>query len=217
MIVAIGGERYPERSAAVGGSLVGMAVIGSVVYPPAMGFLSVTIGLTAAMLGNALLALACAVALVVFSRVTGEAPERRNEVGCAVEPGPRSVRGRHERALTLLRGAIRLAGIVDGRELRGLGDRNVPPAAAVRRRDERVGLDVDDDRPIAPLPLQATSAARSSATVDVRMTRAPRLSALAARSTGSGVPSSRPLAPGSGSASRSRWAPTDADSAPIDW
>ena len=76
MIVAIGGERNPERSAAVGGSLVGMAVIGSVVYPPAMGFLSVTVGLTAAMLGNALLALACAVALVFFSRVTGEAPER---------------------------------------------------------------------------------------------------------------------------------------------
>jgi fucose permease len=39
MIVAIGGERYPERSAAVGGSLTGMAVIGSVVYPPTMGFL----------------------------------------------------------------------------------------------------------------------------------------------------------------------------------
>ena len=41
MIVAIGGERYPERSAAVGGSLTGMAVIGSIIYPPAMGFLSV--------------------------------------------------------------------------------------------------------------------------------------------------------------------------------
>ena len=76
MIVAIGGERNPERSAAVGGSLVGMAVIGSVVYPPAMGFLSVTIGLTAAMLGNALLALVCAVALVLFSRVTGKEPGR---------------------------------------------------------------------------------------------------------------------------------------------
>jgi fucose permease len=76
MIVAIGGERNPERSAAVGGSLVGMAVIGSVVYPPAMGLISVTIGLTAAMLGNALLAFACAVALVLFNRVTGQAPER---------------------------------------------------------------------------------------------------------------------------------------------
>ncbi len=68
MIVAIGGERYPERSAAVGGSLTGMAVIGSIIYPPAMGFLSVTVGLPVAMFGNVLLALACAVALVAFSR-----------------------------------------------------------------------------------------------------------------------------------------------------
>ena len=66
MIVALGGERYPERSAAVGGALTGMAIVGSTLYPPAMGFLSVTVGLTAAMLGNALLALACAAALVAF-------------------------------------------------------------------------------------------------------------------------------------------------------
>ena len=52
MIVALGGERYPDRSAAVGGSLTGMAIFGSILYPPAMGFLSVSIGLTAAMLGN---------------------------------------------------------------------------------------------------------------------------------------------------------------------
>ena len=70
MIVAIGGERYPERSAAVGGSLTGMAVVGSTIYPPAMGFLSVTVGLTVAMLGNALLAVACVVALVAFRRAT---------------------------------------------------------------------------------------------------------------------------------------------------
>jgi fucose permease len=84
MIVAIGGERYPERSAAVGGSLTGMAVIGSVVYPPAMGFLSVTVGLTAAMLGNVLLALACAAALIAFSRVAGRADARERPLG---EPG----------------------------------------------------------------------------------------------------------------------------------
>jgi fucose permease len=76
MIVAIGGERYPERSAAVGGSLTGMAVIGSIVYPPAMGFLSVTVGLPVAMFGNTLLAIACALALVAFSRATGGAPAR---------------------------------------------------------------------------------------------------------------------------------------------
>jgi fucose permease len=71
MIVAIGGERYPERSAAVGGSLTGMAVIGSVVYPPTMGFLSVTVGLTVAMLGASLLAIASVLALVAFGRATG--------------------------------------------------------------------------------------------------------------------------------------------------
>jgi fucose permease len=71
MVVAIGGERYPERSAAVGGSLTGMAVVGSTIYPPAMGFLSVTVGLTVAMLGNVLLAVACALALVAFARITG--------------------------------------------------------------------------------------------------------------------------------------------------
>lgn len=70
MIVAIGGERYPERSAAVGGALTGMAVAGSVIYPPAMGLLSVTVGLTAAMLGNVLLALVSAIALVAFGRAT---------------------------------------------------------------------------------------------------------------------------------------------------
>jgi fucose permease len=70
MIVAIGGDRYPERSAAVGGSLAGMAVIGSTIYPPAMGLMSVSVGLTVAMLGNALLGLASVLALVAFGRVT---------------------------------------------------------------------------------------------------------------------------------------------------
>jgi fucose permease len=68
MIIALGGERFPERSAAVGGTLVGFAVVGSTVYPPAIGFLSVTIGLTIAMAGNALLCLVGAGALVAFSR-----------------------------------------------------------------------------------------------------------------------------------------------------
>jgi fucose permease len=66
MIVALGGERFPDRSAAVGGALTGMGIVGTTLYPPAMGFLSVSIGLSAAMLGNAVLALACAGALVAF-------------------------------------------------------------------------------------------------------------------------------------------------------
>ena len=70
MIIAIGGDRFPERSAAVGGSLTGMAIIGSTIYPPAMGFMSVTVGLTTAMLGNAVMAIGCVVALVAFNRAT---------------------------------------------------------------------------------------------------------------------------------------------------
>lgn len=65
MIIAIGGERHPDRSAAVSGFLAGAAVAGSVIYPPVMGFLSVTVGLTVAMLGNVVLALGCAGALVL--------------------------------------------------------------------------------------------------------------------------------------------------------
>jgi len=68
MIIALGGDRHPERSAAVGGSLAGMATIGSTIYPPAMGLLSVTVGLAVAMLGNALLATGCVLALVAFGR-----------------------------------------------------------------------------------------------------------------------------------------------------
>jgi fucose permease len=68
MIVAIGGERFPDRSAAVGGSLTGMAVVGSTIYPPAMGLLSVTVGLTVAMLGSAALAIVCVLALWAFGR-----------------------------------------------------------------------------------------------------------------------------------------------------
>lgn len=65
MIMAIGGERFPGRSAAVSGFLGATSVAGSVVYPPVMGFLSVTVGLTVAMLGTAVLGFACAAALVV--------------------------------------------------------------------------------------------------------------------------------------------------------
>jgi fucose permease len=77
MIVAIGGERYPDRSAAVGGFLTGAAVIGSTTYPPIMGFLSVSVGLTVAMVGNIILGLACAGALVLVGRSSRAASERQ--------------------------------------------------------------------------------------------------------------------------------------------
>jgi fucose permease len=73
LIMAIGGDRFPDRSAAVSGFLAGTAVIGSILYPPIMGFMSVTIGLTAAMLGTALLGFACAGALIVSGRTVARA------------------------------------------------------------------------------------------------------------------------------------------------
>lgn len=73
MIIALGGERYRDRSTAVSGFLGGSGVIGSIVYPSIMGFMSVTVGLTVAMLGNAVLALACAFALVLVGRSAANA------------------------------------------------------------------------------------------------------------------------------------------------
>jgi fucose permease len=68
LIVAIGGQRHQGRSAAVGGFLTAAAVIGGLAYPPVMGFLSVSVGLAAAMLGTAVLGFACAGALLLVRR-----------------------------------------------------------------------------------------------------------------------------------------------------
>ena len=67
LIMAVAGDRYPARSAAVSGLLAGIAVIGAILYPPLMGFLSVGLGLGVAMLGAAVLALVCGVVLWVLS------------------------------------------------------------------------------------------------------------------------------------------------------
>ncbi len=72
MIMAVAGDRFPGRSAAVSGFLSGMAVVGAISYPPIMGFLSVRVGLGVAMGGAAVLALACG--LVLF--LVGRAPAR---------------------------------------------------------------------------------------------------------------------------------------------
>ncbi len=68
MIIVVAGERFPGRSAAVSGSLGSAALAGAIVYPPVMGFLSVTVGLGIAMAGNAVLAGLCALALVLVGR-----------------------------------------------------------------------------------------------------------------------------------------------------
>ncbi len=64
MIMSIGGTLYPRRLAAVTGSLAGFAVVGGIVYPPVMGFISEAGGLQLAMLGAVLLAVACGVAIM---------------------------------------------------------------------------------------------------------------------------------------------------------
>ncbi len=68
LIMAVAGDRYPARSAAVSGFLSGTAVIGAIIYPPVMGFVSVGAGLGAAMLGAAALVFACGLVLVAVAR-----------------------------------------------------------------------------------------------------------------------------------------------------
>jgi fucose permease len=69
MIVAIGGERFPTRAAAISGTLVSFAVVGSIVYPPVMGFISVSVGLTAAMLGLVLMYGGCLASVAVVAYI----------------------------------------------------------------------------------------------------------------------------------------------------
>ena len=68
MIMVVGGDRYPDRSAAVGGYVTTAAVVGGIGFPTLMGFLSVTVGLTVAMFGTVVLGLASAGALVLAGR-----------------------------------------------------------------------------------------------------------------------------------------------------
>ncbi len=65
MIMVVGGDRYPDRSAAVGGYLTTAAVAGTIGFPTLMGLLSVTVGLQAAMLGTVALGMASAGALML--------------------------------------------------------------------------------------------------------------------------------------------------------
>jgi hypothetical protein len=71
LIVAIGGELFPGRSSSVGGFLAGTSVVGSGVYPPVVGLVSVTAGLPVAMVGTAALGFGCAAALVLASTILG--------------------------------------------------------------------------------------------------------------------------------------------------
>jgi len=68
LIMAVGGDLYPTRSAAVSGFLSGSAIFGAIIYPPLMGFISVEAGLTVAMIGAAILSFGCAGVLFALGR-----------------------------------------------------------------------------------------------------------------------------------------------------
>jgi MFS transporter, FHS family, glucose/mannose:H+ symporter len=69
LMVAAAGGRMPGRSATVTGTLIFAAVVGAVIYPPAVGFMSVTVGLQVAMAGAAILAFASGIAAWTARRV----------------------------------------------------------------------------------------------------------------------------------------------------
>jgi fucose permease len=69
LIMAIGGERFPGRSAAMSGILSAAGIAGSLAYPPLMGVISVTAGLPTAMAGTAVFGASAAVALVIVGRL----------------------------------------------------------------------------------------------------------------------------------------------------
>jgi fucose permease len=68
LVFAIAGRLFPGRSSSVSGFLTGSSVIGAIVYPPLMGLVSVSYGLTPAMLGTAGLGFCCAIALLLLRR-----------------------------------------------------------------------------------------------------------------------------------------------------
>jgi fucose permease len=68
LIMAVGGDLYPTRSAAVSGFLSGSAIFGAIIYPPLMGFISVEAGLSVAMIGAAILSFSCAAVLFALGR-----------------------------------------------------------------------------------------------------------------------------------------------------
>lgn len=64
MIMAIGGNLYPHRIAALSGSIGAAAVVGSVFYPPLIGFMATHVGLRVGLLGAGVLGLPAAGAII---------------------------------------------------------------------------------------------------------------------------------------------------------
>lgn len=74
MIIAIGGELYPDRLAATTGSLTGAAVVGGTLYPPLIGLMSAAFGIGTGMVGAGLLSIVCGLAILATSRARTAPP-----------------------------------------------------------------------------------------------------------------------------------------------
>ena len=73
LIVAIGGELYPNRVAAVAGTLTAAGVVGGIVYPPLVGLMSASLGIGAGLLGGACLSIVAAGAILAAARLSRRA------------------------------------------------------------------------------------------------------------------------------------------------
>ncbi len=73
VIMALAGTFYPARASSVAGLLTAAGVVGSIVYPPAVGLASASVGLGVGMLGAAVICVACCLAMVAAGRVARRA------------------------------------------------------------------------------------------------------------------------------------------------
>jgi fucose permease len=73
LIVAIGGELYPHRVAAVAGTLTAAGVVGGIVYPPLVGLMSASLGIGAGLLGGGCLSIVAAGAILAAARLSRQA------------------------------------------------------------------------------------------------------------------------------------------------
>jgi len=82
MIVALGGDLYPHRLAATGGTLTGAAVLGGMLYPPLIGLMSAGFGIGVGLLGAAGLSFVSAAAILGAARIRDQ-----RTVGASFDPG----------------------------------------------------------------------------------------------------------------------------------
>jgi fucose permease len=85
MIMALGGNLYPHRIAALSGSIGAAAVIGSVFYPPLIGFMATHVGLRAGLLGAGVLGIPAALAIIGARAAARRAGPSELEADSAVE------------------------------------------------------------------------------------------------------------------------------------